>query len=92
MLGTKININSPNNNAETPLHVACHLNSDTAVHMLKEKGANLTFVDKNLRTPLVTAVYFNNTEAAKMLFQGSPIQSEPFFLWMTIRWLTIVIL
>ncbi len=46
--------------------------------MSKEKGANLTFVDKNLQAPLIAVAYFNNTEAAEMLFYGSAIQSEPF--------------
>ena len=45
---------------------------------MKEKRANLTFVDKNLRTPLITAAYFNSTEAAIMLFNGSANQNDPF--------------
>jgi hypothetical protein len=57
--------------------VACKLNNETEVQILKEKGANLTFVDKSLRMPLITAAYFNNTEAAIMLFHGSANQNDP---------------
>ena len=78
VLITKMNINSLNNNADTPLHVACKLNNETAVQILREKGANLTFVDKSLQTPIIMAAYFNNTEAAKMLFHGSANQKDPF--------------
>ena len=58
--------------------MACKLNNETAVQILKDKGANLTFVDKSLRTPLLTAAYFNNTEAAIMLFHGSANQNDSF--------------
>jgi ankyrin repeat protein len=77
-VNTNININSPNNNAETPLHMACKLNIDTAVQMLRERHADINVVDNNMRTPIITAAYYNSTEAATKLFQGSTSDCDLF--------------
>ena len=54
------------------------MQTDTAVQMLREQHADLNVVDYNMRTPLITAAYYNCTEAAIKLFQDSTTDCDPF--------------
>merc|ERR1712137_1408304 len=62
-----MDVNSLNDDGETPLHWACKVGSTEIVKYLLTHGASINAMDENGDTPLHWAAEENHTEVAELL-------------------------
>lgn len=76
LLVEELNVNTKNNNAETPLHFAAANNRNEFAKSLLENGAFVNVKDAKGQTPLYLAVMKRNIQLAKLLLKNGSFLSE----------------
>lgn len=70
-------VQSCNQNGDTPLHIAVHEENETIVNLLLEYNASRSVQNKKGETPLHIAVYRRNIQFIKLLLDGSDCINVP---------------
>ncbi|MBI5562241.1 MAG: ankyrin repeat domain-containing protein [Deltaproteobacteria bacterium] len=86
LMSQGINVNEPDRNGFTALHVAAGKGYPEVVAFLLEHGADVNARDRNRWTPLHSAAGFGHTETALVLIEhGADVRAKDFQGWTPLR-------